>query len=212
MTTRAPERPTRVEWDEYRPGRNPDQQGAGANNLSFSKDCNSTRRRAMHCHGRTRIATDSAQTPPGAPLAAARVPRHVIHGRLRRLSPGAGAGRGLTHNGCEQSDDLQRSAWAGQHAMVSSRDKHCLCASQLFWRRGSRACPAQCATELARRRGLQGHRAWSSPRWTPATYRFLQNAHVPGPCMRTYSVVNDRTHAPSTGCVQNKHQLEGAGR
>ena len=38
MTTRAPEQPTRVEWDEDRPGRNPDPQGAGANNLSFSTD------------------------------------------------------------------------------------------------------------------------------------------------------------------------------
>ena len=24
--------------------------------------------------------------------------------------------------------------------------------------------------------------------------------------MRKYSVVNDRTHTPSTGCVQNKHR------
>ena len=37
MTTRAPERPTSVDWDEDRPGRNPDQQ-AGAKHLSFSTD------------------------------------------------------------------------------------------------------------------------------------------------------------------------------
>ena len=42
------------------------------------------------------------------------------------------------------------SAWAGQRFLVSRRDKHCLCASG-----AEVAEPAQRATELARRRGLQ---------------------------------------------------------
>ena len=93
--------------------------------------------------------------------------------------------------GChQQSDGLRRSAWAGQHAMVlvSRRDKHCLSASG-----AEVAEPAQRATELARRRGLQGHRGrpWGHQPWPGGGWRRPRPA-----CGRRASVLN--IHVPYT--------------
>ena len=83
-----------------------------------------------------------------------------------------------------QSAGLRRSAWAGQHAMVSRRDKHCLCASGAE-PEGSRACPARHAHgALARRRGLRrpwGHQPWPGGGWwrpRPACGRRVSFLHI----------------------------------
>ena len=68
----------------------------------------------------------------------------------------------------QQFDGLRRSGRYRQRAMVSRRDKHCLCASG-----AEVAEPSQRATELARRRGLQGHRGrpWGHQPWPGGGWR-----------------------------------------
>ena len=96
-----------------------------------------------------------------------------------------------------------------QHAMVSRRDKHCLCASG-----AEVAEPAQRATKLvAQRRGLQGHpgRPWGHQPWRgvgwrrprPACGRRASFLHIHVSYTHAASLCNSHALPPPNGVTPN---------